>query len=117
MKVEYQLHPPVLRSLGLHRKLPMGKTYEVGFAALARMKRVRGTKLDVFGRHPDRKLERALIDEYESLVRDVVLDASAGHDRRLRAATSIQSVRGYAGIKDEAAAQWRAEAAELRGGG
>jgi indolepyruvate ferredoxin oxidoreductase len=85
--VRYHLHPPALRRLGLRRKLPMGKALRRGLRrALARMKRLRGTKLDVFGYDRDRRLERAVIEEYEALVRDVVLDArpiqSAGCGRR-----------------------------------
>lgn len=114
MKVEYQLHPPALRCFGVDRKVPASRAYDVAFAALEKMKRLRGTKLDPFGWHPDRKLERAVIEEYEALVRDVVLDASVPCGHRVEAATSIQSVKGYAAIKDEAVARWRAEVRELR---
>ena len=113
--VSYHLHPPALRRLGLRRKLPMGRPYDLAFAALVRMKRLRGTRLDVFGHDRDRKLERAVIEEYESLVRDIVLDATTDPDRRLRAAASVLEIRGYGPIKEAAVARWRAEVAELRG--
>jgi len=116
VEVRYHLHPPFLRRLGMKRKLPMGRTYDVGFAALARMKRLRGTKLDVFGLDRDRRLEREVIGEYEALVRDVVLDPSLDPDRRLRAATSVQAVRGYGPIKEASIARWRADVDALRGG-
>jgi indolepyruvate ferredoxin oxidoreductase len=116
VRVRYHLHPPVLRRLGLRRKLPMGKPYAVAFSALARMKRLRGTGLDVFGRDRDRRLERAVIAEYEALLRDLVLDPSVDHDRRLRAARSVLEVKGYGPIKDAAVARWRAGVAELREG-
>ena len=114
--VQFQLHPPALRRLGLKKKLPAGKPYALAFGALARMKRLRGTKLDPFGYDPDRVLERALIEEYEQLVRGYVLDTANDRDRRLAAARSIQSVKGYAGIKDAAAAQWRTAVDQLTNG-
>jgi indolepyruvate ferredoxin oxidoreductase len=114
VEVKYQLHPPFLRRMGMHKKLPMGRPYDLGFAALARMKRLRGTKFDVFGRDPDRVMERELIDEYEALVRSVVMDPAVDRSIRLQAAVSIQSVKGYAGIKEAAAELWRKDMAELR---
>lgn len=65
--VTYHLHPPVLR-LGLKKKLPMGKPYELAFRALRRIKRLRGTPFDVFGWDRDRRAERAVIEEYEQLI-------------------------------------------------
>jgi indolepyruvate ferredoxin oxidoreductase len=69
----------------------------------------------VFGYDRDRRLERAVIEEYEALVRGVVLDPDADPERRLRAARSVLEVKGYGPIKDAAVARWRAEVAELRG--
>ena len=62
----------MLRRLGLKKKLPMGKPYELGFRALRRMKGLRGTPFDVFGWDRDRRTERAVVEEYEQLVVDVV---------------------------------------------
>jgi len=114
-KVTYHLHPPVLRRLGLDRKLPMGKPYELAFQGLARMKRLRGTRFDLFGRDPDRRMERGLIDEFEQLVVDVVRPGSdLPYETQVRLAESALSIRGYAGIKDAAVAAWREQVAELR---
>jgi indolepyruvate ferredoxin oxidoreductase len=113
-EVRYHLHPPVLRRLGLKRKLPMGRTYEAAFHVLRRMKRLRGTPLDPFGLDPDRRLERAVIEEYEQLVlRDLRREPARPYDRLLRLAASAQEIKGYAGIKQAAVARWRAEVAEL----
>lgn len=112
-KVTYHLHPPVLRRLGLRNKLPLGTPYAVAFQALARMRKLRGTPLDVFGWDRDRRLERALITEYESLL------TSAGelpYDDAVRLAESVMAIKGYGPVKEAAAARWRDEVARLRAG-
>ncbi|HET6951236.1 MAG TPA: indolepyruvate ferredoxin oxidoreductase family protein [Acidimicrobiales bacterium] len=113
--VTYHLHPPVLRRLGLKRKLPMGRPYELAFAALARMKRLRGTPFDVFGRDPDRRMERAVIEEYERLLDESLRAGPAlPYDALVRIAGSALAVKGYGPIKETAVAAWREHVAELR---
>ncbi|MDZ7675384.1 MAG: indolepyruvate ferredoxin oxidoreductase family protein [Acidimicrobiales bacterium] len=117
--VQYHLHPPFLRRLGLDRKLPAGKPYEAAFRVLRRMKRLRGTKLDPFGRDRDRKLERALIEEYELVLRDELSSGRPDHERRghdglVELAASPMAIKGYGPIKEAAAAEWRDEVARLR---
>ena len=88
----------------------MGKPYELSFKALRRLKKLRGTRLDVFGRDPDRKLERALIIELEALLR-AHLDGP--YDRAVTIAESALMIKGYAEVKDRSVAAWRARVAEL----
>ncbi|HXZ63074.1 MAG TPA: DUF6537 domain-containing protein, partial [Acidimicrobiales bacterium] len=108
-RLRYHLHPPTLRRAGLGRKLPLGKPYEWGFWALARMRRLRGTPFDVFGWDRDRRLERALADEYEVLLSGLLAAAPGRpYDELVRIAASAESIRGYAAIKEEAARGWRA---------
>ena len=52
------LHPPMLRSVGLDRKLRFRRTGEPAFKALRAMKRLRGTIADPFGRAELRRVER-----------------------------------------------------------
>ncbi|MEM7273014.1 MAG: indolepyruvate ferredoxin oxidoreductase family protein [Actinomycetota bacterium] len=79
----WHLHPPTLKALGRGGKIAFGPRTGPMFAALARGKRLRGTRLDPFGRTEMRRMERALISEYESAI-DRVLDrltaASSGND-------------------------------------
>ena len=98
----------------MKRKLPMGKPYELGFRALRRMKRLRGTPFDVFGWDPDRRTERALVEEYERLVVDVVGPTSTlPYDTLVELAESPMAIKGYADIKERAVATWRARVAAL----
>ena len=113
--VTYHLHPPFLRRLGMQRKLPMGRTYDVGFRVLARVKRLRGTPFDPFGWDPDRRTEREVIVEYEALVRDLIRPGSdVPYAGRVRLAASVGSIKGYGPIKEAAIERWRAQVAESR---
>ena len=111
--VKYHLHPPFLRRMGMKRKLPMGKPYDVGFGVLERMKRLRGTPFDLFGRDPDRRTERAVIVEFEQLVTTIVTDGRLDYDTRVRLAGSVGSIKGYSEIKERAVDEWRAEVRRL----
>jgi indolepyruvate ferredoxin oxidoreductase len=68
---------------------------------LARFKFVRGTALDPFGRTEERKMERALISEYEALVRELIGGLSAQKmSLALELANLPDSMRGYGHIKE-----------------
>jgi indolepyruvate ferredoxin oxidoreductase len=113
-KVVYHLHPPMLRALGMKRKLKLGPWFDTGFRTLRAMKRLRGTKADPFGRAQVRQVERALIGEYQELV-----DAALGHlepgTRSLVAelCESPDMIRGYEDIKLQNVQRWRAHATQL----
>ena len=112
--LHYHLHPPILRQIGLQKKLPMGKPYGVAFHALRRMKRLRGTSLDVFGWHRDRRMERAVIVEYQRLVEEMLESASAvTYEAQVRIAESALAIKGYGPIKEAAIGRWRQTVREL----
>ncbi len=115
--VTYHLHPPMLRSLGLDRKLKLRRTAVPALQALRRSKRVRGTLADPFRWAEVRRVERAMIPEY--------IDAVTALNRRLDADTYDESVtiaslpdqvRGYEDLKLRRAAAYRAELASRVGG-
>ncbi|MGZ7011585.1 MAG: indolepyruvate ferredoxin oxidoreductase family protein [Acidimicrobiales bacterium] len=113
--VTYHLHPPILRRLGMKKKLPMGRPYELAFQALVRMKRLRGTPFDVFGRDPDRRTERAVIEEYEQLLVESTRPGTAlPYEVQVQLAASAMSVKGYGPIKEAAVAAWRDHVSDLR---
>src|SRR2546428_9494493 len=62
----YNLHPPVLRALGVTRKIKLGTWFDSIFGVLAGMKALRGTWLDPFGFAAVRRVERQLPGEYRA---------------------------------------------------
>ena len=81
--VRYQLHPPVLRALGMRRKLALpAPVARPAFGVLRAMRHVRGTPADVFGYSRVRRTERRLAAEYEDGLRAVLPGLDAGPARR-----------------------------------
>jgi indolepyruvate ferredoxin oxidoreductase len=104
------LHPPVLRALGLRRKLRLGRTAAPVFWLLAHAKVLRGTTFDVFGWTRVRRMERRLRDDYSALV-DRLAEAlpRVGVERATAIAALVDQVRGYEGVKEANAARYRQE--------
>jgi indolepyruvate ferredoxin oxidoreductase len=108
----FHLHPPLLRAVGVDRKLRFTAKSRRAFAVLARGKRLRGTAADPFGRAEVRKVERELIVEYEELLDMLIagLRAEPSADRLGRATTIAEladSVRGFEDLKLARAAEYR----------
>lgn len=114
-KTAYLLHPPMLRSLGLKRKLKLGKWFNPGLALLKRMKRLRGTPFDIFGYAKVRRVERALIEEYRALIARY-LDAldTSNHAALVELARLPDMIRGYEDIKMANVEKYRAAVEEVR---
>jgi indolepyruvate ferredoxin oxidoreductase len=99
-RVYFMLHPPLLRALGLKRKLKLGSWFVPAFRMLYRMRGLRGRWLDPFGRAEVRRVERALIGEYEALVEDALsLLAPDTHATALELLELPDVIRGYEEIK------------------
>jgi indolepyruvate ferredoxin oxidoreductase len=112
-KVRYALHPPLLRALGLKRKVVLGNPFEGSFRVLRALRHVRGTPLDVFGHTEMRRTERALADEYVDAVRAALPHASARFDLVRELCEAPQEVRGYETIKLRAVATYRENSRRL----
>jgi indolepyruvate ferredoxin oxidoreductase len=114
-KVAFNLHPPLLRSLGLKRKLQLGSWFVPSFRALYRMRRLRGTKLDPFGRARVRRLERELITEYEEMIAETLAQLTPdSHATALELLELPDVIRGYEEIKVRNVALFRKRAEPLR---
>ncbi len=114
-RVSYRLHPPVLRALGMERKLKLGPWFRPGFRLLRAGKIVRGTRLDPFGYTQVRRVERELIEEYTGTIEDLLPQLSTEtYQRAIEIARLPDLVRGYENIKLANVALYRARVQELR---
>jgi indolepyruvate ferredoxin oxidoreductase len=100
VKLHYNLHPPILRALGVKRKLKLGPWFESIFGVLAGMKWLRGTWIDPFGFAAVRRVERRLPGEYRALVESAVAGISPeSYERAVKLAGLPDLIRGYEEIK------------------
>ena len=107
-RLRFLLSPPLIAPLdritGRPRKFSFGGGTMKAFRLLAKLKRLRGTPLDIFGYAAERKLERAKIGEYEKAMESVLAGLS---EKNLSAAAALaespEQVRGFGFIKIRAA--------------
>ena len=94
------LHPPVLRTMGLKRKISLGPFQRPVLGLLKAMRRLRGTPLDLFGYARVRRLERELIAEYRNLM-EAELDGLTPerYERAVKLAGLPDVIRGYEDVK------------------
>ncbi|MFI0482375.1 indolepyruvate ferredoxin oxidoreductase family protein [Actinomadura sp. 9N215] len=106
--VRYMLHPPVLRAIGLDRKIALGRTARPAFHALRAMRRLRGTPFDLFGMTAQRRAERRLVTGYLAVVNELVTALEDGpedgagqakHDLAVQIAELPDMIRGYEDVK------------------
>jgi indolepyruvate ferredoxin oxidoreductase len=113
-KVWFNLHPPLLRAMGLDRKLKLGPWFVPAFRMLRRMRRLRGTALDPFGHAEVRRVERALIGEYEAMVDEALAHLSPEtHATAVELCDLPDVISGYEEIKLRNVALWRKRAEPL----
>jgi indolepyruvate ferredoxin oxidoreductase len=98
--VRYHLHPPLLRALGMKRKIRLGRWFDGAFRLLVALRGLRGTALDPFGWTEVRRVERRLPDEYRTLVDKALVGLGPEtYDRAVRLATLPGLICGYEEIK------------------
>jgi indolepyruvate ferredoxin oxidoreductase len=116
-KLNYHLAPPLIakkNAKGQLQKQKFGSGMLTGFKVLARLKGLRGTAFDVFGRTEERKTERALIGEYRASIEEVIAGLNAGnHAAALEIAALPEQIRGYGHVKERNLAAARQRWAEL----
>jgi indolepyruvate ferredoxin oxidoreductase len=116
VKVAFNLHPPLLRAMGLKRKLKLGGWFVPAFRSLRRMRHLRGTRLDPFGRAEVRRVERELVGEYEALVDEALtLLTPDTHDTAVELLELPDLIRGYEDIKLRNIALYRKRAEAILG--
>jgi indolepyruvate ferredoxin oxidoreductase len=114
VRVQYNLHPPLLRAFGVRKKIKLGTWFDAVFRALVAMRGVRGTALDPFGFPRVRRLERELIGEYRGLVEKALSDLDPGsYEKAVRLARLPDVIRGYEEVKLGNVERFRAEVRAL----
>jgi indolepyruvate ferredoxin oxidoreductase len=84
------------------------------FRLLARLRRLRGTAFDPFARSVERRTERRLIGEYESLLDEIVGQLSpANHAIAVALASLPLEIRGFGHIKEANLVRAKAKEASL----
>ena len=104
-KLAFHLAPPAFNkpdaATGEAKKSTYGPWMLNAFRVLAKLRRLRGTSFDVFGRTEERKRERALIGEYEKLVDELLASLAPGNYETAVALASIpEHIRGYGHVKE-----------------
>jgi indolepyruvate ferredoxin oxidoreductase len=112
-KVVYHLHPPLLRALGLRRKMSLGPWFRPVLRVLAAGKRLRGTSFDPFGYAGVRCEERDLIRWYRDTVRSLLSGLGNYFSLAVEIAKLPDSIRGYEELKLDSARRARQAAEDL----
>jgi indolepyruvate ferredoxin oxidoreductase len=118
VRLELNLAPPLLArrdpQSGELQKRPFGPWMFRAFRLLARLKRLRGTRWDIFGRSAERTTERRLIEDYRELIRELLADlAPHNHAVAVEFAALPDHIRGFGHIKERSIAGARQRQAEL----
>jgi indolepyruvate ferredoxin oxidoreductase len=118
-KLNYHLAPPIIakkNAKGQLQKQKFGPWMLTGFRFLAKLKGLRGTALDVFGRTEERKTERALIGEYRASIEEVMAGAARRQPRPGAGDRGLpEQIRGYGHVKERNLAAARTRWSELMG--
>jgi indolepyruvate ferredoxin oxidoreductase len=111
-RLSFHLAPPLLarrNAKGELVKREYGQWVLGAFAVLARLRRLRGTAFDPFGRTEERRSERQLIVDYEATVEQLLAKLDAGRlSQAVRIASIPDEIRGFGHVKARNLASARA---------
>ena len=117
VKLRYHLSPPLLPGrdgAGRPRKREFGSWIAHVFPVLARLKFLRGTAFNPFGYTAERRMERALIAQYEADMAAWLSKAGAVDATALLALAELPlSIRGFGPVKEGNAAKAALRRAEI----
>ncbi|TDQ84544.1 indolepyruvate ferredoxin oxidoreductase [Dongia mobilis] len=107
-KLRYHLAPPLIARPGADghpRKMAFGGSALWAFRLLARLKGLRGTPFDIFGRTEERRTERRLITDYEADISAIIDGLTvASYDTAVALAQLPLDIRGFGHVKAAAIA-------------
>ena len=104
-KLNFHLAPPILAErdpeTGIARKKAYGRWVLIAFKLLAKLRFLRGGPLDPFNRTAERKRERSLITEYETVIDTLLKQLNANnHPVAVEIAGLPEQIRGYGHVKE-----------------
>ncbi len=114
-KLNYHLAPPLIakkNDRGELQKQQFGPWMLTSFKLLAKLKGLRGTAFDIFGKTPERRMERALLADYRKSMEAVMLKLTSENAQTLLPialdiARIPDSIKGFGHVKDKNAAAAR----------
>ncbi|WP_133479632.1 indolepyruvate ferredoxin oxidoreductase family protein [Cognatilysobacter segetis] len=116
-KLRFHLAPPMLSkkdAAGRGVKKAYGPWVFTAFRLLAKLRGLRGTALDVFGKTHERRMERQLIADYMRTVEGLLGRLDAGNvDLAAQIASIPEHIRGYGHVKEAHLEKAKAREAEL----
>ena len=112
-RLKFHLAPPLVAerdpTSGHLKKREYGPWMLAAFRFLARLRGLRGTPLDIFGRTAERRAERQAIADYEARLEEIAARLDAGnHAAAVELAAVPLEIRGFGHVKE--ANRLRAEA-------
>ncbi len=101
--LNYHLAPPLMAKAndkGELQKQKFGPRMRTGFKLLKHFKWLRGSALDVFGYAQERRTERALIDEYQAHIAQVIATLNpSNHALAVEMARVPEQIKGFGHVK------------------
>jgi indolepyruvate ferredoxin oxidoreductase len=104
LRLKFHLAPPLFarkdKVTGLPKKMTLGPWMLPAFRVLARFKFLRGTALDIFGYSEERRTERKLIDDYETMLGEIMGKLTPeNHHLAVGLANIPEKIRGFGHVK------------------
>jgi len=117
-RLKFHLAPPMIAERdpisGHLKKKTFGSWTQPAFRVLAKMKGLRGTRFDIFGRTEERRMERQLIADYETTIEELLRRlAPPRHATAVEIASIPEKIRGFGHVKEKSIAEAKAREADL----
>ena len=105
VKIKFNLAPPLFSKrdpvTGHLIKKEFGSYMMSAFGIVAKFKRLRGGAFDIFGYTTERKMERQLISDYETLIEGLLSTLNdKNYGTAVEIAQTAQKIRGYGHVKE-----------------
>jgi indolepyruvate ferredoxin oxidoreductase len=115
--LSFHMAPPLLSRPGKDgraRKVELGGWLFKGLQIMARLRSLRGSRIDVFNMTAERRMERQLITDYEALIDELLAHLSADKlDLAVKLASLPEKIRGYGHVKLANVVSTRAQWSDL----